>query len=415
MVKKIISIIASFLLVMILGVTAVSAAGGLNVALLNQNPDPVSPGNFVYLNVKVSNIGSDVIKEAYITFDENNNFEVAKGEDVEKNLGSLSAFSTSDNTNSFIVAKYKILVDENTPSGLNTVSFDVRTSSGTYTYDFDILVQDANPQILVKDIKIPQTKPGSNTKMSLTIENQNSITLKDVKVALDLADVDGKILNLNDGSNEQVIGDLKSGEFKTIEYDVVVSPEAESKPYLLPITISYDDNLENSFSTTFYGSVKVYSEPELSLTLNSQDIYTTGKGKFSLAIANPGSSKIKGVQLEVLESDDYEIIQGENQYVGDLNPDDFQTLQGDIYIKNADNAVLNVRLTYGDSYDNRETQNLEIPLKIYNDEQLKELGFSSNSSSGGSFVSYIVVILLTAIVTFFVVRRSFKKRLGKKA
>ena len=53
-------------MLLFVSISAVSAAAGLNVVLSNQNPDPVSPGNFVFLNVKISNIGSDSINNARV-------------------------------------------------------------------------------------------------------------------------------------------------------------------------------------------------------------------------------------------------------------------------------------------------------------------------------------------------------------
>jgi len=397
---------------LILATLTVSAAPGLNVVLLNQNPDPVNPGNFVYLNVKVANVGTDVLDNVNIEFIEDSNFKIAKNDELVKELGTLSALSTDDDSNSFVVAKYKVLVDENTPSGLNTVEFNLITSQSTTKYEFEVLVQDSNPLIVVNDISTPQIKPGENAKFKLTLENKNSINLKDVKINLDLANVENKILSLNSGSNQKVMDNIKSGESVEIEYDIIVSPDAESKPYLVPVVLSYEDNLGNTFENTIYGTVKVFSEPEISLKLDSQEIYTLGKGKFSLAIANPGTSSVKGVIMTILPSEDYEIITGTNQYIGDMNPDDFQTLQGEVFINNAESAVLKVKLNYLDSYDKSQEIILDVPLKIYNEEELKQFGFTASSGGSNTF-NYIIVIVLTAVITFFVVRRSFRKKLKK--
>ena len=149
------------ILVLIISLGAVNAAAGLNVVLANQNPDPVSPGNFVYLNVKLSNIGDQIIEAREIKFKPNQYFKVAPGEEETKVIGLLSPFS-SGSSESIVIAKYKILVDPKTPAGLNTISFDVDTSSGTLKYEFDILVQDNNPLIIVKTIDVNEISPGEN-------------------------------------------------------------------------------------------------------------------------------------------------------------------------------------------------------------------------------------------------------------
>lgn len=384
-----------------------NAAAGLNVILANQNPDPVSPGNFVYLNVKISNIGDEQIKVDEIKMIENENFKIAKGEDISRNLGILSAYSTSDNSKSFVVEKYKVLVDEDTPSGLNNVDFEVLTDNGKVTYEFDVFVQDNNPIIFVKNIETEELKPGENGELKVTLENINTINLRDVKVALQLGDIDENTITMAQGSNEKIIERLESKTESTFVFDISISPDSQSKSYLVPIKISYEDSLENTYENTVYGSVKVFSEPELSLNLDSQDVYNVGKGGFTLAIANPGTSRIKGVQFKILDSESYEIIEGKTQYVGDLNPDDFQTLQGEMYIKNTDSATLRIQLNYLDSYDNKKEEIIEVPIKIYSEEELQKFGIAQEQKSS---TGLIVVVLVLVIVGFIFWRRNKKKK-----
>lgn len=412
--KQQLKLVTAFILLLFLGIAYANAAAGLNVVLANQNPDPVSPGNYVYLNVKVSNVGSEIINDVRIKFNENDYFRIAPGELNQRELGIFSGFSTSDNSKSFVVVRYKVYVDSKTPTGINNINFDLETSAGTYNYDFDVLVQDSNPQLTIENLDISEISPGSEGKLKLILENKNNIELKNIKVALDLANVENRIITTAKGSNEYLVGEMNFGESSTVEYDLLVSPSAESKPYLIPIIVTYEDNLDNSFVNTLYASLKVYSKPDLSVSLYSQEIYTQGKGKITLSVANPGTSKIKGVQFVILPSDDYEIVEGENQYVGDLNPDDFQTLQSTLFIKNTESVNLKVKLVYGDSYDTRTEKVIEMPLKIYNNEQLVEYGFAPAKNVGGGMTSYIIIALLSSVITFFFVRRSFKKKIARK-
>lgn len=382
------------LLILIVSVSAINAAAGLNVILANQNPDPVSPGNFVYLNVQMSNVGDQAIKIDQIKFNENSNFKIAQGESLTQEVGLLSSFSSSSE-DSLVVTKYKILVSDKAPLGLNTVNFDIITPNGVFNYEFQVLVQDNNPIVHVENIEVEQASPGDTTQLKVTLSNVNSINLKNVKTAIDFsnANIDTSAITIAKGSNEKIISTLNANEQSTLTFDIAINPGTTSQTYLIPIKITYEDTLENAYENTVYGSVKVYSKPQLSLNLDSQDIYTIGKGKFTLAIANPGNSQIKGVQIQILDSPDYQIIEGENQYVGDLNPDDFQTLQGTIYIKNANEATLKVKVDYADSYDVANEEIIDIPLKIYNQEQLQTLGFAQAGKS--STMLYIIILVIT--------------------
>lgn len=403
-----------FAFMLMLGVTSAYSAGGLNVVLSSQNPDPVSPGNFVYVNVKVSNSGSANLQDVNIELIENSNFQIAQGSDLSKNLGSIPAFSSLDTSTNFVIAKFKILVDDKTPLGLNTLEFEVVEGSQVYSYDFDILVQDANPSIRVSDFKIENIEPGKSSNLIVEVVNDNNVVLKNVIISLDLNEVEDRIFSTISGSNQKMIGVINPGQTKSIEYTIISDPSASSKSYNVPLVIEYDDALGNSFTSNGLGSVQVYSEPLLSIKLDSQDSLSGGSGKITLAVANPGTSTIKGTQIEILGSDDYEVLEGKFQYVGDLNPDDFQTVQADVFIKATSNTIMKMKVSYLDSYNSQNEMIVEVPIKVFSDAELKDLGLAS-SSSGSSSVSLIVTALIVGIVAFYFGRsRGFKKAKSKK-
>ena len=391
---------------------AAYSAGGLNVVLANQNPDPVAPGNFVELNVKISNSGNVGIQNAKIIFIENNNFQIAKGKDISKELGIIPAYSSLDSATSYVMAKFLVEVAPNTPLGENPVEFSLETSEGTYSYEFDITVQDANPTLVVNDFKISTVEAGKSEKLTIEIENTNSITLNNVILSLGFDTVENSALSTLNGASQKVISTLNPNEKKTIEFDILVSPDAESKPYLLPVNFDYEDTLGNSFNETVYGSVKVYSKSLPLVKLDAQDIYTKGKGKFTLAVSNPGTSTVKGTQIEIMPSEDYTIIGGNFQYVGDLNPDDFQTVQMNIYLNNAEKATLKVKMTYLDSYNTKNEEIVEIPLKIYSAKELTDFGIEIPKTSTQSYLGYFLTIV-TLIIGFYVGRRYEKKKAKK--
>lgn len=404
--KKI--ILSMLMIICMLG--TVNAAAGLNVILANQDPDPVSPGNFVYLNVKVSNIGDSQIRVNKLTMLENEHFTLAQKENNDRDLGILSGYSRTDNAKTFVVEKYKILVDKDTPLGLNTLEFEVESDSGKFKYEFNVFVSSNNPLVSTQNIESKVLKPGEDGKLSITLENLNNMHLNDVKVALQLGDIDENSITINQGSNEKFIKHLEAQDNETFVFDISINPEALSKSYLVPIKVSYKDPLENMYENTIYGSVKVFAQPELLLTLNSQSIYNVGKGTFTLAIANPGTSKVKGVQLNLLDSQGYEVVEGKNQYIGDLNPDDFQTIQTEIYVKNVDSDKLKIELNYLDSYDNKKSEIIEVPIKIYTQEELIEYGIVQEQ---GFSTLIIVIILLVVIVGFFYWRKNKKAKLER--
>ncbi|MCA9487123.1 MAG: COG1361 S-layer family protein [Nanoarchaeota archaeon] len=409
------SLIRSFSLVMavLLCLSFSFAATGLNVVLANQNPDPVQPGNTVTLNVKVANSGSQAITDAIISFVPNNNFKLVEGEEKTRDLGLIPAFSTLEGSQSYVIAKYRLRVSDTAPLGVSPVQFKIETSSGVTFPEFDVSIEDANPVIEVSDFSVNVLEAGQSGTLTMKITNANSIDLSNVVVALDLESVSDEVLSLEKGTNRKVFPFLGAGQSVEVPFALFVNPDAEAKSYLLPFTVEYEDSLGNSFTKEMVGSVSLFSEPELSVRLDSQEVFTTGKGKVSFAVANPGTSTIKGVQIEIVSGADYEVLDGEFHYVGDLNPDDFQSVQNEIYIKNQDASFVTVKVKYSDSYNNEREETLQLPLKVYSDEQLAQYGLSGSSSSF-SFVS-LLVPLLVGIVAFFVGRsRGYRKARAKK-
>lgn len=401
------------LLILLVTMAVANAATGLNVILSSQDPDPVSPGNFVYLNVKVSNTGTAAISNLNLEMVENDYFTIAQGSDKIKSLGTIPAYSTTASTG-FVVSKYKVYVSENAPLGLNTLEFIASSPTGLkYNFDFDVLVQDSNPTITVNEITVNEIEPGKSSQLTLEVENTNKVMLKDIIITLGLDTVEGTVLSINSGSNQKKISSLNPGEKKTITFELVASPDALAKPYLLPVGISYKDSLENVFTSQVLGSIRVYSKPVLALNLDSQDTFTTGTGKVTIAIANPGTSTIKGTQVEILSSEDYDVLSGGFQYVGDLNPDDFQTVQSEIYTSK-EGATLKVKVTYSDSYNLQTVEIYDVKLKGYTPEELKSFGMSGASSSGTSTTTYVVFLVLLVIAFFVGKRFGYKKARAKK-
>ena len=344
------------------------------------------------------------------SFEDNQYFKLAEGEARERDLGSIPQFSSSSGSSSFIIAKYKLYVETDTPIGLNTINFEVAESGNVNEYEFDILVQDSNPSIELISSKLEEEfiKAGESQKYTLTFENKNNIELKDVVITLDLQNVESEALSTKSGSNQFFLDRINGNQQKEIIINLVATPNSDSKPYLLPITIDYEDALGNSYTKSVVSSVQVYSKPELTLELDSQEKYTTGNGRYTLSIANPSPTTAKGVELRIISQDSYEVLDGGFQYIGDLDSDDFQTLQSDIFVSDSD-AALQIELNYLDAYNKKITETREIPLKIYSDERLSELGIGGESQGGFSFTT-IILLLIVGIGSFYFGRsKGYKK------
>ena len=162
----------------------------------------------------------------------------------------------------------------------------------------------------------------------------------------------------------------------------------------MPITISYEDTLNNLYNQTYYTSLNVYSKPNLILDVESYEDNT-----INLALANVGTSNVKSVQIKVLESPDYNLTQAIYTYVGDLNPDDYEVLQTKLDSFN-DNPELKFELTYYDSYNKMFSE-----IKTF-----KINNFSMEKEERGNTFLYIIIVLVISAIGFFYFRRKNKNK-----
>jgi hypothetical protein len=391
--------------------TLAYSASGLNVVLSNQNPDPVSPGNIVELNVKVSNPSDRQTGLIVAEFIENEYFKIVEGQEKERNLGIMPPFSSFASSTSYGIAKFQVKVSDNAPIGTFPIRIKVSDPEDSSFYDFDVSVLEENPKVEIKSFQIETIEAGKSSILTMEVENLNTIELQNLIISLNLDEVEEKVLSTDSGSNQKIIRSLGPNEVAKVTFKLSVSPDALSKPYLLPATIQYEDTQENVYTETITGSVRVYSEPMVVVRLDSQEKFTKGRGKMTLSISNPGTSTVKGTQLEILPSDKYNILEGDFHYVGDLNPDDFQTVQLDSFVNSVEGGVLNVKLTYLDSYNNKNEEFIEVPLKVYNDAELEQFGIkkANDGSSNTGLIIYVVIAVI-----FFVVGMLFGKSRSRK-
>ena len=73
-----------------------------------------------------------------------------------------------------------------------------------------------------------------------------------------------------------------------------------------------------------------------------------------IKIINKGLSDIRFLEVYVEESTKYDILSEREIYVGDLDSDDFDSVEFDVFFdkKIRDNAVMPVKLKYKDNFNN---------------------------------------------------------------
>jgi len=103
-------------------------------------------------------------------------------------------------------------------------------------------------------------------------------------------------------------------------------------------------------------------------------------------------SDIKFLNSVLKESDDYAITSTKEIYVGNIDSDDYETADYDLYVTSKKNVDLLLQYTFLDANNKEYVKNVKLKLNLYSASQAKKLGFMKSSSGSGIFVILIIII-----------------------
>ena len=137
------------------------------------------------------------------------------------------------------------------------------------------------------------------------------------------------------------------------------------------------------------------------------------QGKIVVSVSNTGKSDINFAVLELLDTNDYDVVGPTTSYLGNLKSDDLQTGQFNIYVKptNATSIPLQFKLTYKDAYDQNVVQEFTLQNRLYDKALAQKLGLLPATSHTGAV---IIVVIILAIGGYWWYRRSKKKAAAEK-
>jgi len=243
--------------------------------------------------------------------------------------------------------------------------------------------------------------PGDSGILTMKIQNFANFPIYDVRVQLKPP---SGISLLNDISTIKIVR-LETGESEELKYNVIVLPTTSEGIYEIPYIIDYVNHIgtERQDNDTF--SVIVKSIPKVFVRIEDSGIYKGNNlGDITIKFVNNDIADIKFLTVELQDSEDYEIISGNKEYIGDLDSDDFEsvTFRLKILNKKKDNIKLPLNIYYKDSLNNDYNDTLEATLNI---RTASELGKKNN---GTAFV--ILGIIIIGIVIFYVYKKMKKKK-----
>ncbi|MBS3126045.1 COG1361 S-layer family protein [Candidatus Woesearchaeota archaeon] len=409
--KRIIMVLAMVLVSVVAAKAAFTSfnVADIRVTLVNQEPDPVSPGDRADLRFKFENRGSENAKDVTVEFIEKYPFTLENKNDRSRKIGSLSAQQTGD---AGAVLKYGVRIDSDAIDGENEVTLRYRIGEGEWIQPkaFNISVQTAAPLLSIQAITIEKgyLEPGRQRAVNFEMKNMAYSLLRNVRLSLDLNNIP---ISPVGSTNERIYREITPREAFNVTYLLLADADAASKVYKVPLDIKYTDNTGRNQTQKPTVGLMVKEVPDFSVNLEETTAYYSGqKGKVVLSLSNRGASDIKYASMELLESEDYEILSAPRIYIGNLESDDFETVEFDVFLKaKKGDASLLVKVEYKDSFNLDHSKVETIPLTVYSKGDAKKYGLVAASSKSG----FIVVLLIVA-GAYFGYRKWWKNRKNPK-
>lgn len=370
--------------------------------LINYDPSPAQPGREFEVNFKVKNIGAAVIEELRIDVSEKYPFTKVAGEEYyfkTLELGEEKEFSFTLKTSAAVSDGVKSL----------TIVYSYTAYPRIISESFDVRVASPSKVVVIDEVSTQPEKirPGSIGQVILKIANPADYTMSNIYVKINFT---SPIIPAY-STNEKIIREIKPNEAVDVVFDVVVEADAELKPYLFPLDISYYDDTGTKYTRTDKIGVMVDYEPEYQITIDESEVLKRGQaGKVTIKISNKGPSELKFVTLELISTKDYDIIGENKKYVGNIESDDYESEDFRIHAKKCwylffckKTIPIKMIINYKDSYNQERSKVEEVPLRVYSALELSKYGLAEESR----FKTLIVYLIL--IIFVYTAFREWKK------
>jgi len=404
------SIFLLMLLTPLVSATLVGTTGSLRIISLRYEPYPVEPGSYFTMWIKLENSG--VAKAENVSLELLPDFPFSMDEDTLNVIGKLDIGDE-------IVLEYKIRVDKDAVVGKNYLKsrYCIRKNL-CITHDFNITVQARDAIIAIADvIAVPsEIAPGEEALVIVKLTNLAESLMKDIRVKLDLYErlTTAASISFNEmpftpigSTNEIALEKLDKGKTESVVFRLIADPDAEPDVYKVPIIITYADEVGKNYTRNYITALIINDEPNIYATVDETTIGKGGgSGIVDIKFINKGLSDVKFLDVELIETDDYDLQASKIEYIGNLDSDDYETAEFKLTVKKTKEESVNllINIKYRDAINNEYEEDMIVPLYLQS--------VTSNGQSRFGIGQVIFILVIVAVGIFFFIR--WRKKRKKK-
>ncbi len=369
-------------LLLLTGIAAAQSSTQIDISKKTLEPTPLQSSEYADIWIEVRNTGNTAANDVNVEFLENYPFSVDRDDKNSWNLGELVPGESSQ-------IHLEVKVDENAVHGENMLEF--KTALGSENIELEkkvpVEVRTDSSILSISNVNFPdKVAPGASEEMTVNLENMADSQLKNIEVKLGSEQVPVAASD----SNIANVRKIEPRDNTNVSFRLNIDESAENGVYKLPLMLEYENEAGTSFSVGSTTALVVGGEPDLQIGVNDAGTLTPDStGTVTLRLINQGEGSADFVDLEVKESESYEILSSNTEYIGEMDPDDYQTVELRMHVSgNAESLQIPVELGYKSDSQKSEIQTVDV--KLYTSQELERYGLAS----GGSIMPLIVVVLL---------------------
>ncbi len=245
--------------------------------------------------------------------------------------------------------------------------------------------------------------PGQQAVLKLTVENIAQDSLRDVRIKVSLP---AYFAPFND-MTQQKIEELKSGEIKEVNFNIIALPNAVEGVYNTTITATYVNIVGDELVDTSLISLVVSGTPKVFAEIQESELYKEKSiGTVTLKFVNNDIANIKFLTVNLEKSQDYEILSSDKEYIGDLDSDDSETVDFKLKVNTNKNSVdLPVLITYKDSLNRDYSEKIVLTMPI---RSAAELGIRQDN------ILLISIGIAILIIVGFIIYKRWRRKNAKR-
>ena len=280
---------------------------------------------------------------------------------------------------------------------ISSVSAYSETSGTTSTTLNLPIVEGSNIILESSNYEPAPAEPGKYLDVYVVVKNAGTKEIKNFYVAIDPS---YPFYLMGSESGAEFIDQMSPGREKLIDFRVMVDDQALSGSYKLDIKVCKDKFCEKDIKKIFTSiSVNTGGKPKLEIGIDDYEVFTPGTlGEVIITAVNKGKLGIQFLTIDMLDTEEYDIISAPRKYLGELQTDDFERETYQIYvnpnIKNSKEVNILLNIEYSDdNYKTYQTQK-EVKFNVYTKNDAQKIGLIKSSSLGTKAILFLILAVI---------------------